>query len=68
MLDIIGSVMKIGALILGDKILAKWVGAAKFWFRKMADASFKAKVDAEYNASASAWEQMREERKPGPRP
>lgn len=49
MINLIGSVVGLAGMIVGDAILTKWLAAFKFWMEKRADQNIKAKIAYEYN-------------------
>lgn len=47
-LQIIGGVVKIGAMLLGDALLAKWLGTARLYWDKLIDPTLKQKTIVQY--------------------
>lgn len=45
---IIGSAMKIAAMVLGDHYLAKWLTAGRVWWEKHAGAALKERVAVDF--------------------
>jgi hypothetical protein len=63
-MTIIASIMKIAAAIIGDKIAAKWVSAARLWWRTMTQDSLRKAVDEEYARLCNDWELLKQNRGP----
>lgn len=59
---IVGPLLTIAAQIVGDALLAKWLGALKLWFRNSATERFQRMVDEEYEYLKLNWEKLRKER------
>lgn len=63
-ISIVASVLSLIATIVGDRILAKWVGAARLWWRTKAEASLKEQADAEYSRLLFDWSRLQGDREP----
>ena len=48
MIDIIAGVVKIVALILGNSLLAKWIGAARMYWDRKVDPRLKEETQQQY--------------------
>jgi thiaminase len=57
-ISILSSVASLVAMIFGDKLLTKWVGAYQLWYRKYTTKEFQERVDNEYARLEAEWENL----------
>lgn len=55
-LGLLGPLMRLGFLILGDNIITKWLACIQFWVDKSAAIEIKAQVASQYASLCSSWE------------
>lgn len=61
-LGIVNSLLKFAAGIFGDALIAKWLGALKFWWRQQLDPKIKAAADTQYEQILKDWDVLKNER------
>lgn len=63
-LSIVSSVLSLVAMVVGDRILAKWVAAVRLWWREGAEKALKEQADREFLRLQLDWKKLQDDRKP----
>jgi len=48
-------------MIVGDRIVAKWVAEFRAWYDQLQDENFKKKCDEEYNRLSKIWNDFKKD-------
>mgnify|MGYP001066648421 CR=1 FL=1 len=62
MLGIIEQSLKIIAMLVGDKLLAKWIGAFYLFMRRIAEPKLREEAERQFQKQSNAWEVHKNER------